>query len=76
LNLRRSCQDLSKGRDFDHFIDWSADMPKEAVRILPSLPATSTKSDSSEFVSIALFSGLGLLVSLLAVLMGVPGVWY
>ncbi len=50
-------------------------MPK-AVRILPSLPATSTKSDGSEFVSIALFSGLGLLVSLLAVLMGVQGVWY
>jgi len=50
-------------------------MPK-AVRILPSLPATFTKSDSSEFVSIALFSGLGLLVSLLAVLMGVQGVWY
>jgi hypothetical protein len=75
LNLRRGYQDISKGRDFDHFIDWSADMPK-AVRVLPSLPATSTKSDSSEFVSIALFSGLGLLVSLLAVLMGVQGVWY
>jgi hypothetical protein len=75
LNLQRSCQDISKGRDFDRFINWSADMPK-AVRILPSLPAISTKSNSSEFVSIALFSGLGLLVSLLAVLMGVQGVWY
>ena len=33
-------------------------------------------SGSSEFVSIALFSGMGLLVSLLAVLMGVQGIWY
>jgi hypothetical protein len=48
-------------------------MPK-AVRI--SIPVTSTKSDSNELVSVALFSGLGLLVSLIAVLAGVQGVWY
>jgi hypothetical protein len=52
-------------------------MPK-AVRISPSIPATSssTKSDINEFVSIALFSGIGLLASLIVVLMGVRGVWY
>jgi hypothetical protein len=52
-------------------------MPK-AVRvstpILTSV-ASSEKSDSSPLVSIALFCGIGLLVSLVAVLMGVPGVW-
>jgi hypothetical protein len=48
-------------------------MPK-AVRI--SIPVTSTKSASNEFISVALFSGLGLLVSLIAVLAGVQGVWY
>jgi len=50
------------------------DMPK-AVRI--SIPVTSfTKSDSHDFVSIALFSGIGLFISLIAVLMGVQGIWY
>jgi hypothetical protein len=51
-------------------------MPK-AVRISPSIPAASSsaKSDINEFVSVALFSGIGLLVSLIVVLMGVPGVW-
>jgi hypothetical protein len=43
-----------------------------------SIPATSssTKSFNHEFVSIALFSGIGLLISIVAILMGVPGVWY
>ena len=51
-----------------------SDMPK-AVRI--SIPVTSsTKSDSQDFVSIALFSGIGLFISLIAVLMGVQGIWY
>jgi hypothetical protein len=34
------------------------------------------KSESHPLVSIALFSGIGLLVSLVAVLMGVQGAWY
>jgi hypothetical protein len=52
-----------------------SDMPK-AVRI--SIPATSspTKSVSHEFVSVALFSGIGLLISIVVVLMGVQGIWY
>jgi hypothetical protein len=52
-------------------------MPK-AARILPSVSASSTSenSDSAQFISIALFSGIGLLVSLVAVLTGVNGVWF
>ena len=53
-------------------------MPK-AVRLSPliSTPAASSeKSNNSQLISIALFSGIGLLVSLLAVLMGVSGAWY
>jgi hypothetical protein len=53
-------------------------MPK-AARIsapVPASAASSEKSESSAFVSIALFSAIGLLVSLVALLMGVPGVWY
>jgi hypothetical protein len=36
----------------------------------------SKKSDSYQFVSIALFCGLGLLISLGAVLLGVQGAWF
>ena len=38
--------------------------------------ASPKKSDNAQLVSIALFSGIGLLVSLVAILMGVQGVWY
>jgi hypothetical protein len=52
-------------------------MPK-AARILPSVSRSSSSenSDSAQFISIALFSGIGLLISLVAVLMGVQGAWY
>lgn len=52
-------------------------MPK-AARIAPSVSRTSssTNSDSTQFISIALFSGIGLLISLLAVLAGVNGYWF
>ena len=36
----------------------------------------SEKSDSNQFVSIALFSGIGLLISLAVVLLGAQGVWF
>ena len=36
----------------------------------------SKKSDSGQLVSIALFSGIGLLISLVAILFGVQGVWF
>jgi hypothetical protein len=50
-------------------------MPK-AARISPSVPVTSANSDSAQLVSVALFSGIGLLISLVAVLMGVQGAWF
>jgi hypothetical protein len=54
-------------------------MPK-AARITAPIPtsaaASSEKSDSSQFFSVALFSGIGLLISVVAVILGVPGAWY
>ena len=39
--------------------------------------ATSAKrSDMSEFIGVALFSGIGLLISLVAVIVGVQGAWF
>jgi hypothetical protein len=54
------------------------DMPNTA-RIPASLPrstVSSDKSSSDQFVTVALFSGLGLLASLIAILCGVQGGWY
>jgi hypothetical protein len=52
-------------------------MPK-AARISQSISTSSSSenSDSAQFISIALFSGIGLLISLVAVLTGVQGTWY
>jgi hypothetical protein len=54
------------------------DMAKAARIFVPISASTgsSDRSDSSPLVSIALFSGIGLLASLIAILMGVQGVWY
>jgi hypothetical protein len=52
-------------------------MPKASrisVQIRPS-SVSSENSESNTFVSIAIFSGIGLLISFIALLMGVPGVW-
>jgi hypothetical protein len=38
--------------------------------------SSSRESDFNEFAAIALFSGIGLLASLIALLSGVPGVWF
>jgi hypothetical protein len=38
--------------------------------------STSEQSDRAQFISIALFSGIGLLISLVAVIMGVQGAWF
>lgn len=43
---------------------------------VPSSKSTIRKSDLDEIVPVALFCGIGLLVSLIAVLAGVPGVWF
>jgi hypothetical protein len=53
-------------------------MPK-AARISQSISvstASSQKVEDHPLVPIALFSGIGLLASLIAVLMDVPGAWY
>jgi hypothetical protein len=51
-------------------------MPK-AARISAQVPASTASSEKSEsLVSIALFSGIGLLLSLIAILLGASGVWY
>jgi len=46
----------------------------KAARIAAPLGASAPSGDA--LVSNALFSGIGLLVSLIAVLMGVQGLWY
>lgn len=52
-------------------------MPKAAHISKPIAAApASENSDSAEFVSIALFSGIGLLISLVAVIFGVQGAWF
>ncbi len=52
-------------------------MPKAAHISSPvaTTDISSETSDNSPLVSIALFSGIGLLASLVAVIMGVAGVW-
>jgi hypothetical protein len=57
-------------------------MPK-AVRFASTIPTSYISSKPvtrdfgfNQFVPIALFSGIGLLVSLVAILSGVQGVWY
>ena len=53
-------------------------MPK-ATRVSVSIPASRISADASEghpLVWVALFSGTGLLVSLVAILMGVQPAWY
>ena len=51
-------------------------MPK-AARITTSISVSSASenSDTSQLVTIALFCGIGLLVSLVAMIFGVQGVW-
>jgi hypothetical protein len=51
----------------------------KAARLIASRPASTASSDTSdthELISIALFSGLGLLITLVAALFGVQGVWF
>jgi hypothetical protein len=41
-----------------------------------SKSSISDKSEPNQFVLIAIFSGIGLLISLAVVLLGVQGVWF
>ena len=51
-----------------------------AIRVAAPIAAKNTssekKTEHNDLVSVALFSGIGLLISLVAILMGVQGVWY
>ncbi|MBB4371677.1 hypothetical protein GGD63_004475 [Bradyrhizobium sp. cir1] len=59
-------------------------MPK-AARIFSSISAPriftersaipAKRSDTSEFIGVALFAGIGLFVSLVAVILGMQGIW-
>jgi hypothetical protein len=55
-----------------------SEMPKAARIFVPISASTGSfdRPGNSPLVAIALFSGIGLLASLIAVLMGVQGVWY
>jgi hypothetical protein len=79
LNLCCGCKDNFCGRGiYFETYELEPGMSK-AVRLTASIPAskvTSRESDTNQLVSIALFCGVGLLVSLVAVLFGVQGVWY
>ena len=60
-------------------------MPK-AARIFPSISAPriytersaipAKRSDMSELIGAALFSGIGLFISLIAVILGIQGAWF
>jgi hypothetical protein len=60
-------------------------MPK-ATRIFSSISApriftersdvTEKQSDSHQLIAVALFAGIGLFVSLIAVIMGMQGMWF
>jgi hypothetical protein len=74
----RRCTDPYEGRVFEPLCIGEFEMPK-AARISQSISvstASSQKVEDHPLVPIALFSGIGLLASLIAVLMDVPGAWY
>jgi hypothetical protein len=50
----------------------------KAARLVVSRPASTASSDSKshELISIALFSGIGLLITFVAILFGVQGAWF
>jgi hypothetical protein len=60
-------------------------MPK-AARIFSSISVPriytensavpAKRSDTSEFIGVAIFSGIGLFISLVAVILGVQGAWF
>jgi hypothetical protein len=51
--------------------------PISAPRIYTEKSAIPAKrSDTSELIGVALFSGIGLFISLVAVILGVQGAWF
>jgi uncharacterized membrane protein len=54
----------------------STDIPASTAPSLPASTVSPEKSESHQLVSIALFSGIGLLITLVAILFGVQGAWF
>ncbi|MDA9435277.1 hypothetical protein [Bradyrhizobium sp. CCBAU 51627] len=51
--------------------------PISVTRIYTERSAVPAKrSDTSEFIGVVIFSGIGLLMSLVAVILGVQGAWF
>ena len=51
--------------------------PISAPRIYTERSDISAKrSDTSDFIGVAIFSGIGLFVSLVAVILGIQGTWF
>jgi uncharacterized membrane protein YsdA (DUF1294 family) len=89
LNLRRTPEDTLVGWKILLPFCWiGAPAMPNVVRFPQSISTPSVSSDKAEaqrsarrseldlFVSVALFSGIGLLISLIAILFGMPGAWY
>ena len=81
MNLYRRCDDFRWAGQFEIY-ELEPEMSK-AIRLTAAIPVTdvasrdaSQASKHNEFVPIAIFSGLGLLVSLVAVICGVQGAWF
>jgi hypothetical protein len=70
LNVNRHCQTFEGWEFFDQE-NWRAVMPK---RVDVSSSALQN-SDTAQFVSIALFSGVGLLISLVIVICRMSGIF-
>lgn len=52
-------------------------MPKAARIATPiKVSSASENTDTAQLVTVALFSGIGLLISLVAVILGIQGVWF
>jgi hypothetical protein len=81
LNLCRRCEDFRLAGQIE--TDELEPEMSKVVRLTPAIPVTgaasrdaSQASRHNELVSIAIFSGLGLFVSLVAVIFGVQGAWF
>ncbi|WP_141688292.1 hypothetical protein [Bradyrhizobium paxllaeri] len=70
LNVNHHCRTL-EGWEFSDARELEAVMPKKAGVSSSALQ----KSDTGQFVSIALFSGIGLLISLVIVLCRMHGIF-
>jgi hypothetical protein len=59
--------------DMSSALQFSASIPVSKVSFAKPTPS---EADSESFIVVALFSGIGLLLTLDAILSGVPGVWF